>query len=352
MTEILGGITTGDITDITDITEENTDDGAESGAPTRRAPYADRPTVGTRGLRTQQRILDAALEVFAEVGYDRATVEHVGKVAGCSRVSIYQYFTGKDDLFRHLARQVARQLRSSMEMIAPVTADAAGVTALKDWILSRAAVHARYAPVFRAFDAAAASDEALQRGAIVTTERNVSIFLARLGETTVPPRQLEPLVELLLSAVTRAIDVGAVLEPALPEQYARENVAGSIAATAHRALFGVIPGVNLPVPTLVRAPAIAMTSTLEATFEQARSLQAESAEPGRQALAAMLGAAAPVIVGRGFKGIRVDDIVEAAGVSHRRVLPLLHRRRRLRTSGCRWFYVGHVIRARHAAGID
>ena len=37
----------------------------------RRAPFSDNPNVGARGQRTQQRILDAALQVFGEVGYHR-----------------------------------------------------------------------------------------------------------------------------------------------------------------------------------------------------------------------------------------------------------------------------------------
>src|SRR3954468_7471217 len=90
-------------------------------AVVRRAPFADNPAVGARGQRTQQRILDAALRAFGETGYDRTTLDRVAQLAGCSRVAIYQYFAGKDDLFRHLAGQVARQLRASVEAMLPVT---------------------------------------------------------------------------------------------------------------------------------------------------------------------------------------------------------------------------------------
>jgi len=40
----------------------------EPAAVVRRAPFADNPRVGAVGRRAQQRILDAALQVFAEVG--------------------------------------------------------------------------------------------------------------------------------------------------------------------------------------------------------------------------------------------------------------------------------------------
>jgi AcrR family transcriptional regulator len=92
----------------------------------RRAPYSANPQVGTRGLRTQQRVLDAALQVMGEAGYERTTIERIGQVAGCSRVSFYQYFSGKEDVFRHLAAQVARQLRASIESLEPLTPDSQG----------------------------------------------------------------------------------------------------------------------------------------------------------------------------------------------------------------------------------
>src|SRR5689334_7713152 len=74
-----------------------------AGSVTRRAPFADSPYVGERGHRAQMRILDAALEVFGEVGYHACGVRAITELSGCSRASFYQYFSSKEDLFRHLA---------------------------------------------------------------------------------------------------------------------------------------------------------------------------------------------------------------------------------------------------------
>ena len=89
----------------------------------RRAPFSDNPNVGPRGQRTQQRILDAALAVLRDEGYHRCAVDRISRLAGCSRVSFYQYFSGKEDVFRHLAEQVARQLNASTDRLDPVTPD-------------------------------------------------------------------------------------------------------------------------------------------------------------------------------------------------------------------------------------
>src|SRR5438067_5627729 len=101
------------------------------GAVVRRAPFSDNPQVGARGQRTQQRILDAALRVFGEVGYHQCSIDAITKVAGCSRVSFYQYFSSKEDVFRHLAVQVARQLKASSDRLEAVTPDLAGWDAMR-----------------------------------------------------------------------------------------------------------------------------------------------------------------------------------------------------------------------------
>src|SRR5690242_13763949 len=136
-----------------------TEDGdPAAGTVLRRAPFADNPAVGARGQRTQQRILDAALQVFGEAGYHSTSMERIAKVAGCSRVSVYQYFAGKEDVFRHLAAEVEREVTASTEALGPVTADAEGWAALRAWVGRHGEVYARYEPVFLAFRAAAESD--------------------------------------------------------------------------------------------------------------------------------------------------------------------------------------------------
>jgi len=98
----------------------------DTAAVLRRAPFSDNPRVGVRGQRTQQRILDAALRVFGEAGYHQCSIDSITKIAGCSRVSFYQYFESKEDVFRHLAVQVARQLNASTDLLYPLTPDLAG----------------------------------------------------------------------------------------------------------------------------------------------------------------------------------------------------------------------------------
>src|SRR5215831_6325877 len=52
----------------------------------------------------QDQILDAAARVFAEKGFERATIHDVAQTAGVAEGSIYNYFKNKQDLLVHLPR--------------------------------------------------------------------------------------------------------------------------------------------------------------------------------------------------------------------------------------------------------
>ena len=58
---------------------------------------------------TRQRLLDAAAEVFAEVGLDAASVEAVCERAGFTRGAFYSNFETKDELFLELVRRVSEE---------------------------------------------------------------------------------------------------------------------------------------------------------------------------------------------------------------------------------------------------
>ena len=70
-------------------------DGAEREAARRRlAPEARRAE-----------LLAAALEVFVELGFERATLQDVADRAGVTKGALYHYFESKDELFLELMRE-------------------------------------------------------------------------------------------------------------------------------------------------------------------------------------------------------------------------------------------------------
>jgi AcrR family transcriptional regulator len=281
----------------------------------RRAPFSDNPHVGARGQRTQQRIVDAAIEVFGEKGYHQCSVDRITKVAGCSRVSFYQYFSSKEDLFRHLTGQVARQLRASTEALETITPDLEGWSTLRAWIGRHAEIYERYEPVFHAFQAAAEIDEAVAGGSARTVERNVERIRSRLATTTLPPRRLDPVIALLWECLTRTQETVGVLREVVADAYSHDRIADSLTDVVHRTLFGLQPAVNVHPPADGRPPVLGFGPVMQSLLQE-EGAESKLSPAGARTLEALVQAGRDVFVRRGYHSSRVDDIVEEAGVSH------------------------------------
>jgi AcrR family transcriptional regulator len=238
----------------------------------RRAPFADNPHVGARGQRTQQRILDAALEVFGE-GYDRCSIDPITKRAGCSRAAFYQYFSSKQDVFRHLTGQVARQLDASTEALEPLTPGESGWRALRAWVSRHSDIYNRYQPLFHAFQAASESDDAVATGSVRWGVRAVSRIRSRIVSTTLRPRELDPVIVQLMECVTRTHDVAGILRSAAAGHYAEERVGDALADVIHRSFFGLQEDVNVHRPPPQRPPALHFDPAIRDAFTRAKRRQ-------------------------------------------------------------------------------
>jgi AcrR family transcriptional regulator len=279
----------------------------------RRAPFSDNPRVGARGQRTQQRIVDAALRVFGEEGYHRCGVARITELAGCSRASFYQYFAGKEDVFRHLTGQVARQMGASTEALGLVTPDADGWRSIRAWVARYAEIYERYEAVFLVFQTAAESDAAVAGGSARTGERHVAAFRSRLATTTLPPRQLDPVIRLLLECLPRTFDNASVLRAAVPAAYPADRVGDGLADVVHRTLFGLQP-VNVHAPARRLPPAIEFSGVMREALQH-DGLARDLTPAGRRTLQALMDAGRDLFVARGYHDTRITDIVAAAGLS-------------------------------------
>jgi len=65
---------------------------------------------GTTSGTAREAILEAAIQEFAERGYEGVRLEHVARRAGCNRALIYRYFGDREGLFHEALRaQFARR---------------------------------------------------------------------------------------------------------------------------------------------------------------------------------------------------------------------------------------------------
>jgi AcrR family transcriptional regulator len=83
----------------------------ENQANNRRIPTQERAKERAR------RIIDAASHVFAEVGFEAATMEGIAERAGTSIGSIYQFFPNKLALFHALARSYHEKVRVFFDLL-------------------------------------------------------------------------------------------------------------------------------------------------------------------------------------------------------------------------------------------
>jgi TetR/AcrR family transcriptional regulator, fatty acid metabolism regulator protein len=64
----------------------------------------------TKGQRTQARLIAAAIEEFAQRGYERTTIGQVVRRAGVSQPTFYLYFSSKIQIYKHLTTRVREEL--------------------------------------------------------------------------------------------------------------------------------------------------------------------------------------------------------------------------------------------------
>jgi AcrR family transcriptional regulator len=83
-----------------------------AGAPIRTAVAARKAPRQERSKQMVDAVLQAAAEVFAELGYARATTNKIAARAGVSVGSLYQYFPNKDSLLASLLAQHQRQVHA------------------------------------------------------------------------------------------------------------------------------------------------------------------------------------------------------------------------------------------------
>lgn len=69
-----------------------------------------------RGLKTLNKILSAAAQIFYEKGYSAANVNDIAKLAGVATGTFYIYFDGKYELYKFLLLQCSHQIRKHLSM--------------------------------------------------------------------------------------------------------------------------------------------------------------------------------------------------------------------------------------------
>ncbi|MBA2609072.1 MAG: TetR/AcrR family transcriptional regulator, partial [Actinobacteria bacterium] len=268
----------------------------------RRRPFGANPTVGERGTDTQRRILAAGLDVFADLGFDGARVELITERAGCSRPAFYQYFSSKDDVFWKLAGRLGHEMVELGERLGPISSDADGVASLERWIADFATLHETYSAIFASFQAAARDQPATGQSSVSISDRLAAAILRAFGIDPTSDAQI-----VLATGIVGVMIRCSFYWEEMGDLGDRREIVQGLAQIVHRLFAGPINGVNV-------VPATATKTKVPAPPHVARTRDLRTrGEKTRQRL---LDAGAKVLPAHGYLAARVDDIVEAAGVSH------------------------------------
>ncbi len=131
-----------------------------------------------------------------------------------------------------------------------------------------AEIYARYRPVFHAFPAASESDEAVAAGSARWGERIRSKIRSSLDGSTLPARQLEPVIGLAQECLTRTLDITAILQSVVPGAFPTPRIGDATTDVIHRALFGLLADVNVHPPVGRRPPTVEFQPGMRELFER------------------------------------------------------------------------------------
>lgn len=187
-----------------------------------------------RGQRTQRRLLDAAVAVFADRGYHAARVDDIVKAAKTSHGTFYLYFANKEELFTALAAEVAEQMRSLAGDLPEIGPGRDGERALRDWLERFTELYERYAPVVRAWTEAEIAQDGVGRiGEELLAEFSAALA-ARVAETQ-DADVYAPVAGTALLAMIERLNYYVITDQlSLP----RDAMLDALARVTHAAMFG------------------------------------------------------------------------------------------------------------------
>jgi AcrR family transcriptional regulator len=76
---------------------------------------ADGRTLSRKGAATRRRLLEAAEQIFAELGYHDASIVKITEAAGVGQGTFYLYFASKKDVFDEVVRDLNQRVRHAMK---------------------------------------------------------------------------------------------------------------------------------------------------------------------------------------------------------------------------------------------
>jgi len=85
--------------------------------PSRSNASADEHSADTASISTRERILDIALELFTERGYDKTSLRDIAERLGTTKAALYYHFERKEDILMELHLRLHALGREAFEQL-------------------------------------------------------------------------------------------------------------------------------------------------------------------------------------------------------------------------------------------
>lgn len=273
----------------------------------RRSPYGRNPSLAAHGVRARAEMIEAARLLFARQGYQATTVESIGEATGRSGAAVYQYFSGKFEIFEIFLREVGHDLREIAADFPELADDTVRRRALAGWIARLVAVVEHHTGIFLGWSQIQYTEPALARVGQENFQRYQQTVLDRLMHAGAHPPNPSA-VPVGLIAVVQWSTLGNG-ERARPVEHAA--LADALAGLLQVFLFDPPTDVSVSesvAPVDYHLPVIPLGHEL--------GLRRPVTPRGVGTVQRILLAAADRFRVNGFQGTSLNDVAARAGVSH------------------------------------
>ena len=166
-------------------------------------------TEDTLQIRKQQlvrnAIYDAAIDLFAEKGFDETTVEEVAQAAGVSRRSFFRYFASKDDLLAQNVVHFGSILSATITACPPALTPLETVRETVLSVVRQTAAHPRTRQIIEISQRSASARQAHHSRMMDVEDTVAAAFAGRLRSASKDELKPRVLASLTLSIMNVAI---------------------------------------------------------------------------------------------------------------------------------------------------
>jgi AcrR family transcriptional regulator len=171
-------------------------------------------------------ILAAALQVFADRGFDRATLDDIARLAGFTKGAVYSNFSSKDEVFYALLdQQIEHRLSATLQAVQSVT-PAASASAIGEAMAAASVAEREWQLLFLDYWARAVRDPQLREQFVAHRRRLRSAIADALTE--ILPTQVGTLTRRDLATVALMLSNGYAIEALADPEDTRIELVGTV----------------------------------------------------------------------------------------------------------------------------